>query len=187
MCDTHQRKISWVMSKKDEYLLCIFERKILRRIFGGVNINSTWLWRNNNELYQLYNCHDIVTYIKVQRLRWAGYIQRATEDYSPKQIMGGEMSRNSRPGRPKLRWPDGVERDVAIIGVRGWRSAAMDRRVWRRKLEQALVHGRLSYQWWWWWLRSALTPRLVFSREIIRVPGICILLCITLPKRKAIT
>jgi len=29
------------------------------------------------------NC--IITYIKVQRLRWAGHIQRASKDYLPKK------------------------------------------------------------------------------------------------------
>lgn len=56
---------TWTMSKKDENLLCIFEMKILRRIFGGVSIGGIWHRRYNNELYQLYNCHHIVTYIKV--------------------------------------------------------------------------------------------------------------------------
>lgn len=57
---------TWTINKRDEHLLGTFERKILRKIFGGNNIDDVWYRRCNNELYQLYNCHDIVTYIKIQ-------------------------------------------------------------------------------------------------------------------------
>ena len=33
---------TWTLTAKDENNLCIFERQILRRIFGPVNIDNIW-------------------------------------------------------------------------------------------------------------------------------------------------
>jgi hypothetical protein len=33
---------TWTLTAKDENNLCIFERQILRKIFGPVNINNIW-------------------------------------------------------------------------------------------------------------------------------------------------
>jgi hypothetical protein len=49
---------SWPLSKKDESPLQIFERRILRRIYGPVNEGGIWRIRYNNELYKLYNEPD---------------------------------------------------------------------------------------------------------------------------------
>jgi hypothetical protein len=40
---------------KDENLLQIFERIILRRIYGAINEGDIWRIRYNNELYKLYS------------------------------------------------------------------------------------------------------------------------------------
>jgi hypothetical protein len=50
---------SWPLSKKDENLLQIFERRILRKIYGPINEGGIWGIRYNNELYKLYNEPDI--------------------------------------------------------------------------------------------------------------------------------
>ena len=45
---------TWTLSKQDEYCLSIFERKILRRIYGPVIDKGEWRIRTNRELY--LNC-----------------------------------------------------------------------------------------------------------------------------------
>jgi len=45
---------TWVLSKSDEAILGVFERKILRAIFGSTNDNAEWRIKHNNELYTLY-------------------------------------------------------------------------------------------------------------------------------------
>jgi hypothetical protein len=65
---------TWVLSKSDEAILGVFERKILRATFGSTNENGEWRIKYNNQLYTLYKDNDIVTYIKVNRLRWAGHV-----------------------------------------------------------------------------------------------------------------
>jgi hypothetical protein len=63
---------TWTLSKTDERLLSVFERRILRYIFGTVQENGVWRKRHNHELYELFTEPDIVKYIEINRLGWAG-------------------------------------------------------------------------------------------------------------------
>ena len=64
---------TWVLSKADELHLGVFERKILRRIYGPICEEATWRSRYNEELYCLYDETGLVTTFKTTRLRWAGH------------------------------------------------------------------------------------------------------------------
>jgi hypothetical protein len=55
-------------------MLQIFERRILRMIYGPVNNNGTWKMRHINELYTFYNEPDIVKVVKTGKLRWLGHL-----------------------------------------------------------------------------------------------------------------
>jgi hypothetical protein len=46
--------------KKDENMLRIFERRMLRRIYGPIKENCIWRSRYNHEIHKLYNEPDIV-------------------------------------------------------------------------------------------------------------------------------
>jgi hypothetical protein len=65
---------TWVLSKADELRLGVFERKILRRIHGPICEGAIWRSRYNEELYHLYDETDLVTTIRITRLRRAGHI-----------------------------------------------------------------------------------------------------------------
>jgi hypothetical protein len=67
---------TWTLTAKDKNNQRIFERQILRKIFGPVNINSVWRIRNNTEIDNLIEGADMVRYIKAQRIKWLGHIQR---------------------------------------------------------------------------------------------------------------
>jgi hypothetical protein len=58
-----------VLSKADELRLGVFERKKIRRIYGPVCEGATWRSRYNEELYRLYDERDLVTAIRITRLR----------------------------------------------------------------------------------------------------------------------
>jgi hypothetical protein len=60
--------------------LLIFEQKILRNIYGPVKDQDNWRIRTNSELDNLTGGVNIVRYIKAQRLRWFGHIQRMEDD-----------------------------------------------------------------------------------------------------------
>jgi hypothetical protein len=67
---------TWTLTAKDESNLRIFERQILRKIYGPVNIDNTWRIWNNMEIDKLIEGADIVRFIKAQRIKWLGHIQR---------------------------------------------------------------------------------------------------------------
>jgi hypothetical protein len=64
------------LTAKDENNLRIFERQILRKIFGPVNTDNVWRIQNNMEIDELIESADIVRLIKAQRIKWLGHIQR---------------------------------------------------------------------------------------------------------------
>jgi hypothetical protein len=62
------------MNKADEGAINILQRKILRGIFGAIKEGDHWRRKYNNELYRLYGDQDLVSHIKVGRIRWAGHV-----------------------------------------------------------------------------------------------------------------
>jgi hypothetical protein len=88
-------------------------------------------------VYCLYDETDLVTIIKITRLRWAGHIIRMQDNLPCKKITLDKPEGRRRAGRPNLRWMDGVMRDAERLGVRNWRIKARDRHGWRRLLESA--------------------------------------------------
>ena len=72
------------MTKKEEQALLVFERKIFRRIYGPKYEDGEWKRRTNRELEELSKGENIVKWIKGQRIRWLGHLERREEDRMPK-------------------------------------------------------------------------------------------------------
>jgi len=66
----------WPITKGDEDKIVIFERKILRRIYGPKrnNITQQYEIRSNIKLQQLFNEPDIVAVLQYRRTAWAGHV-----------------------------------------------------------------------------------------------------------------
>jgi hypothetical protein len=77
---------TWRLSEQSVKTIGIFERKILRRIFGVVKEEGQWRMRYNKELYELYKDVDLVTFIKLKRLQWAGHVQGLPLDRISKKL-----------------------------------------------------------------------------------------------------
>jgi hypothetical protein len=61
---------TWVLI----YRLSVFERKILRKIFGPTKEdNGNWRIKTNKELDELIKHQNIINYVKAQRLSWFGH------------------------------------------------------------------------------------------------------------------
>jgi hypothetical protein len=69
---------TWSLTLKEERRLRVFEKRVLRRIFGTKRDEGTGEWRklHNGELNGLYSLPSIVRVIKSRRLRWAGHVAR---------------------------------------------------------------------------------------------------------------
>jgi hypothetical protein len=66
--------------------LLVFERKILRRIFGPTKENQIWRIKTNGELDKLIKHKNVGNYIKAQRLSWFGHVQRMSDTGTVKKI-----------------------------------------------------------------------------------------------------
>ena len=90
----------------------------------------TW---KNNEWYTkpsgTFNEPNIVTFIKVKRLAGAGHLVRVNSDRTIKNIFNTKPNGVRSVGRPKLRWEDGVDQDIRILGVKNWKSHPQQRRM----------------------------------------------------------
>jgi len=66
--------------------LLVFERKILRGIFGPTKENQIWRINTNEELDKLIKFKNIVNHIKTQRISWFGHVQRMPDNRRVKKI-----------------------------------------------------------------------------------------------------
>ena len=126
------------LTKSEERKLNTWERKILRKIYGGKQVNGIWERRNNQELRDLYQDADLVASIKTQRLRWLGHVLRMDKERVPIRLLDGQIQGNRKRGRPKKRWMDAIHEDLASLGITNWRNTARNRNDWRRVVHQAL-------------------------------------------------
>jgi hypothetical protein len=108
---THSSE-TWTLTAKDEDNLRIFERQILRKIFGPVNIDSIWRIRNNMESDKLIEGADIVRFIKAQRINWLGHIQRMDRARPTGKLLDWRRMGTRPVGRPRQRWQEDVVEDL---------------------------------------------------------------------------
>jgi hypothetical protein len=135
---------TWTLTVKEERLLGLFERRVLRSVFGGTKENGVWRRRYNSEIYQLYKEPDVVHHIKISRLNWIGHVIRMKDNKTLKEIFLAKPMHTRRRGRPKRRFVDAVEEDCKVLRTRNWRSLAASRGGWRKLVQKALAHPGLA-------------------------------------------
>jgi len=80
---------TWSVTKGDEEKLLIFERKILRRIYGPIYENGDYQIRTNGKIYQLFQKPNIKAFLRSKRLKWARHLWR--ENGICKQVLMGRV------------------------------------------------------------------------------------------------
>ena len=133
----------WTLTMDEERALAVYERKILRKIYGPVKGNELWRIRLNDELEATIKGENIVRFIKCQRIRWLGHMERMLNTAIPKKMFYGKLYGTGRRGRPKMRWLDDVSTDLRKMGINELRDRARDREAWRRIVKEAKAHPRL--------------------------------------------
>ena len=96
---------TWVLKENMTQKLLVFERKVLRGIFGHTKENQTWRIKTNEELDKLIKHENIVSYIKAQRLSWLGHIYRLPDTRTAKRI---------------LKWNPLTNRSKEDLRIGGW-------------------------------------------------------------------
>jgi hypothetical protein len=72
-----------------------------------------------------------------------GRTYRQDVDDLSRRVLFSEPGGKCPRGRPRLRWKDGVEEDVARLGCRNWTIVTLNREGWRKLLKEAEAHPRL--------------------------------------------
>ena len=68
----------------------VFERKVLRKIFGPTKErDGTWRIKTNDELDKLIRHKNVINYIKAQRLICFGHLHRMSEEKMVKKYISG--------------------------------------------------------------------------------------------------
>ena len=128
---------TWVLKDSSIQKLLVFERKILRKIFGPTRENLIWRIKTNDELDKLIKHHNIINYIKAQRLSWFGHVQRMPASSNVKKIYKWTPLTTRSKGRPKQRWEDNITQDIRQMNIKNWTACVQDRATWKNIVEKA--------------------------------------------------
>jgi len=115
-------------------MLRVWERKVLRKVFGAVRNNDGWRIRTNTELQAMYQKPSVMKDIKAGRLRWLGHVERMEAERTPKKLLAMKPEGIRLLGRPRRHWFDGISKDLKTLGVNNWRRVASLRDVWRTEV-----------------------------------------------------
>jgi len=126
---------TWSLTLREERKLRVFEKRVLRRVFGPKRDEVTGEWRklHKEELNYLYSLPNIVRMVKSRRMRWAGHVARMGERKAMRRVLVGKPEGKRPLGRPRRRWEDNIEMDFQEVGgsCGDWMELAQDRGRWR--------------------------------------------------------
>jgi len=81
---------TWVLKENTKTKSRVFERKVLRKIYGPTNeSDGTWRIKSNEELNRLTGNKNTINYIEAQRLAWFGHVHRMPDNNMVKKYMSG--------------------------------------------------------------------------------------------------
>jgi hypothetical protein len=78
---------TWVLTKREEIQLLVFERKVLQTICGQKNENGVYRQSYNHELDKEFDSPNALNVTKTSRLRYAGHMLRRPEDLPQKVLI----------------------------------------------------------------------------------------------------
>jgi hypothetical protein len=118
----------WSLTLREEHRLWVFEKRVLRRIFGPKRdeVKGECRKLHSGKLNNLYSTPHINRQIKSRRMRWAGHVARMGEGRNMYRGLVGESEGKRTLERPRRRWEDGIRMDLTEIGWVGvWSGIAL--------------------------------------------------------------
>jgi hypothetical protein len=132
------------LTNTDEENLGIFERKVLRKIAGPRRTEEgEYRILMNHEIRDIIEGEDIVGFVKAQRLRWFGHVQRRDTQHILRKTLNWRPVEGRPRGRPRIRWEDQIHEDIRRIGIEDWRIKIQDRKSWEKNIRAAREQGRI--------------------------------------------
>jgi len=130
---------TWLLKEPIIQKLLVFERKILRIIFGPTKENQIWRIKTNEELDKLVKHKNIISHIKAQRLSWFAHVQRMPDTRTVNKILKWNPLTKRSQGRPKYRWEDNIKQDICQMNVKNWITCVQDQGKWKDFVEKAIT------------------------------------------------
>jgi hypothetical protein len=131
---------TWVLKETIKNKLVVFERKVLREIFGPTKErDGTWRIKTNDELDKLIRHKNIINHIKAQTLSWFGHLHRKAEERMVKKVYKWKPMLRGPLGRPKNRWEDDIRNDMKKRKIKNWTNCIQDRKNWKLYVEKAKI------------------------------------------------
>jgi hypothetical protein len=132
------------LTNTDEENIGIFERKVLRKIAGPRRTEEgEYRTLMNHEIRDIIEGEDIVGFVKAQRLRWFGHVQRRDTQHILRKTLNWRPVEGRPRGRPRIRWEDQIHEDIRRIGIEDWRIKIQDRKNWEKNIRAAREQGRI--------------------------------------------
>ena len=124
-----------VLKETTKNKLMVFERKVLRKIFGPTEErDGTWGIKTNDELIRHKNT---INHIKAQRLSWFGHLHRIPEERMVKKVYKWKPMSKRPQGRPKNRREDDIRNDKKKLKIKNCISCIQDSNKWKSYNERA--------------------------------------------------
>ena len=120
---------------REERRLCVFENRVLRRVFGPKRDEVTEEWRklHNEELSDLYSLPNILRVVKSRRMRCTGHVASMGEGRGMYRVLVRKPEGKRPLGRLRPRWEDNIKMGLQEVGggCGDWMELAKDRDRWR--------------------------------------------------------
>jgi len=135
---------TWVLKENIKTKLKVFEREVLRRIYGPTKQkDGTWGIKTNEELNRLTDNKNIINYIKAQRLAWFGHVHRMPDTSMVNKVYEWSPAQTRSLGRPKNRWEDDAKSDITKMEITNWKECIRNRTKWKKLVEKTKTSLKL--------------------------------------------
>ena len=135
---------TWVLKENIKTKLRVFERRVLRRIYGPTKEKDGTSWiKSTEELNRLTGNKNIINYIKAQRLAWFGHVHRLADNSMVTKVYEWSPALTRSLGRPKNRWEDDVKSDITRMKITNWKDRIRNQTKWKKLVEKAKTSLKL--------------------------------------------
>jgi hypothetical protein len=111
---------TWSLTLREEHRLRVFEKRVLRKIFGPKREKDrSWRKLHNEEIHSLYSSPNIIMVIKSRRMKWAGHVACIGEGRSVYRVLVGRPKGKRLFKKTRCRLEDNIKMDLRKIWTDG--------------------------------------------------------------------